>query len=314
MKPSIRLVALMLTSVACMVFAAAPAAAQGKEPSADEVQKITAAAAQVQPQVKPEKPRKLLVFSVAYGFWHTAIPYGKKAVEVLGAKTGAFEATVSDDLANFEPEKLKEFDAVFFNNTNEEIFLPADFGKLAGDAKEQAVKRDANLKKSLAAFIASGKGLAAIHAAVNSFRQWPEFGEILGARFDNHPWGAGSTVTLKIDDPTHPVARAFKGRPFTVTDEIYQVKDPYSRQVLRVLVSIDAAKTNMKVQGINRKDGDFGMTWVKSYGQGRVFYNALGHEHNLFWNPTVLQHFLDGIQFALGDLKGDTTPSAKTAK
>ena len=53
------------------------------------------------------------------------------------------------------------------------------------------------------------------------------------------------------------------------------------------------------------------MTWIKSYGQGRVFYCALGHQHELFWNPIVLQHYLDGMQFVLGDLKADTTPSAK---
>jgi type 1 glutamine amidotransferase len=96
-------------------------------------------------------------------------------------------------------------------------------------------------------------------------------------------------------------------------DEIYQVSDPYSRDKLRVLVSIDTAKTDMNVKGINRKDGDFGMVWVKSYGKGRVFFSAFGHTHDLFWNPMILAHWLDGIQFALGDLKADTTPSAKAA-
>ena len=308
-------VALILGLVTLTVLAAtALPAAERKEPSAQEIEKITAAAASVQPAVKPEKPRKLLVFSVAYGFWHTAIPYGKAAADALARKTGAFEATVSDDLANFEPDKLKEFDAVCFNNTNEEIFLPENFAKLAGEEKAKAAARDERLKKSLAAHLAGGKGLAVIHAGVACFRQWPEFGEIMAARFDNHPWGSGSTVTLKVDDPAHPVARAFKAEPFTVTDEIYQVKDPYSRERVRVLLSIDTARTNMNVKGINRTDGDFAMTWVKSYGQGRVFYCALGHEHPLFWNPKVLQHFLDGIQFALGDLKADTTPSAKVPK
>jgi hypothetical protein len=306
--------AVLVLSAVALVAPGLILAAARKEPSAEEVEKITAAAAAAVPAVKAEKPRKLLVFSVAYGYWHSAIPYGKKAVELLGTKTGAFEATVSDDLANFEPERLKEFDAVFFNNTNEEVFLPEDFAKLTGDEKERAAKRDADLKKSLTAWLAGGKGLAVIHAGVACFRKWPEYGDIIGARFDNHPWGAGSTVTLKIDEPAHPLARAFKGRPFTVTDEIYQVKDPYSRERLRVLVSIDAARTNMNVNGINRKDGDFGMTWVKPYGQGRVFYCALGHEHPLFWNATVLQHFLDGIQFVLGDLKADTAPSAQAAK
>jgi type 1 glutamine amidotransferase len=65
---------------------------------------------------------------------------------------------------------------------------------------------------------------------------------------------------------------------------------------------------------IHRADMDFAMTWVKTYGKGRVFYCALGHQHELFWNPVVLQHYLDGIQFALGDLKADPTPSVKPPK
>jgi len=76
-----------------------------------------------------------------------------------------------------------------------------------------------------------------------------------------------------------------------------------------VLLSIDTGKTNLNVNGIARKDGDFAMGWIKSYGKGRVFYNALGHDHDLFWNPMVLQHWLDGLQFVLGDLKADTKPS-----
>ena len=309
MTPRItKLGVLTVTAIGLLILASSAWAAD-KAPTAEEVKKI-ADAAQGLVAAKPEKPRKLLVFSVAYGYWHDSIPCGQEAVKAMAARTGAFEATVSDDLANFEPEKLKSFDAVFFNNVNEEIFLPAGFDKLSAEDKAKATERDAELKKSLAAFIAGGKGLAAIHAATNAFRQWPEYGDILGARFDNHPWGAGSTVTLKIDDPTHPVVKAFKGEPFKLTDEVYQVADPYSREKVRVLLSIDTAATNMNVQGLHRKDNDFAIAWVKPCGQGRVFYSAIGHEHALFWNPTVLQHFLDGIQFALGDLKGETKPSA----
>jgi type 1 glutamine amidotransferase len=152
---------------------------------------------------------------------------------------------------------------------------------------------------------------------VASFRDWPEFGNIVGARFDNHPWGAGSTVVLRVEEPEHPLMAAFKERFFIVTDEIYQVTDPYSRQNLRVLLTVDPQRTRTtpeQQKNVHRRDGDFAMTWVKRYGQGRVFYCALGHQHELFWNPIVLQHYLDGIQFALGDLTADTTPSAKLVK
>jgi type 1 glutamine amidotransferase len=282
----------------------------GPVPTEKEIKQITAAAPD-KPTVQPTKPRRLLVFSRSYGFKHTSISYGRKAVEIMAKKTGAFEVVTSDDLFLFKPENLKHFDAIFFNNTNNEIFLPENFDKLSKDKQAAAVKLDEELKKNLVDFIASGKGLGVLHAGVASFRNWPEFGEIIGARFDNHPWVSGSEVTLKVDEPRHPVAQAFKNPTWVVSDEIYQVKAPYTRDNLRVLLSIDTEKTNMNVGGIHRKDKDFAMTWIKSYGQGRVFYFALGHQHELFWNPVFLQHILDGIQFALGDLEGDTTPSSK---
>ena len=306
--------ALLVLAAAVAAAASAQAAAapdKNKGPSAEEVRKMTEAAP-AQARVRPEKPRRLLVFSVSPGYWHDAIPYGKKVAEILGARTGAYEAVVSDDLGNFEPQNLRKFDAVLFNNTNNELFLPPDFDKRAGAEKEAAQKRDAALKRSFSEWLSGGRGLAILHAGIASFPKWPEFGEIGGARFDGHPLGQ-RTVTVKVDEPGYPLAAAFKSPTFEIKDEIYQVTDPYSRQTLRVFLSLDAAKTDTRVKGINRKDGDFGMAWVKSYGQGRVFYSALGHVHDLFWNPMVLQHWLDGFQFVLGDLKADTTPSAKAA-
>ena len=286
-------------------------AAQG-EPTAEEVKKMQAAAP-ARARVQPAQPRKVLVFGRSWGYKHSAIPYGAKAFEIMGRKTGAFEAVVTNDDAMFEPANLRQFDAVVFNNTNNEIFLPENFEELSTQEKADAVARDEMLKKSLVEFLSSGKGLAVTHAGVASFRNWPEFGDIIGARFDNHPWGAGSTVTLRVEEPDHPVVAAFKDPYFIVTDEIYQVKAPYSRDKVRVLLSVDPDRTRISPQqseAIHREDMDFAMTWIKSYGKGRVFYCALGHEHPLFWNPVVLQHYLDGIQFVLGDLAGDMTPSA----
>ncbi|RKY07676.1 MAG: hypothetical protein DRP66_06200 [Planctomycetota bacterium] len=305
----------ILLLATCMSAGPGVLAAKGA-PTDEEVARMVAAASKVT-AVKPAKPRKVLVFSISWGYKHSSIGYGKKAFEILAKKTGAFEAVISDDISMFEPENLKQFDAVVFNNTNNEIFLPENFDKLPAAEKEKAARYDARLKASLVKYLKKGGGLAVTHAGVASFRKWPEYGNIIGARFQNHPWGAGSTVTLKVDEPDHPVAGAFARPVFEVTDEIYQVADPYSREKLRVLVSIDAGLTPTDMKSITparRKDKDFAITWIKSYGKGRVFYCALGHQHELFWNKMILQHYLDGVQFAAGDLKGSTTPSAKLRK
>ena len=97
-------------------------------------------------------------------------------------------------------------------------------------------------------------------------------------------------------------------------DEVFQFMDGhFTREKLHVLLNIDTDKTDVgqdrRILADRRKDLDFPITWIKRYGLGRVFYTTLGHNPHIWWDPKLLQHFLAGIQFALGDLEADTTPS-----
>ena len=56
-------------------------------------------------------------------------------------------------------------------------------------------------------------------------------------------------------------------------------------------------------------DGTYPIAWINTHGKGRCFYCSLGHREEIYWNPTVLKHYLAGIQYALGDLEADATPS-----
>jgi type 1 glutamine amidotransferase len=264
-----------------------------------------------EPTVKPQKARRLLVFTLCKGFRHSSIECCATALKLMGRETGAYEAVISADIAMFEPKNLRQFDAVCFNNTTGELFLPQKLEELPEPAQQAARELDARLKKSLLDFVRSGHGVVGIHAATDCFYKWPEYGEMMGGCFHGHPWH--EKVTLKIDEPEHPINAAFGGEPFEVVDEIYQFRDPYSRQKLRVLLSLDTSRTDMNKKGIHRDDNDFAVSWVRNYGKGRVFYCSLGHREEIFWNRTVLRHYLDGIQFALGDLKADAAPSAEAA-
>ena len=115
-------------------------------------------------------------------------------------------------------------------------------------------------------------------------------------------------LAIKLDEPDHPLNKAFCGKGFLIKDEIYKIKDPYSRDNLRILLSLDMSNKRNKP---GRPDNDNAISWIRELGQGRVFYCSLGHNNQIFWNPAVLRHYLDGIQYALGDLKADATPSAK---
>jgi hypothetical protein len=271
---------------------ASEAAEQSIEP---RVIQAVEAALPKKARVNPRQKRRLLVFTLCKGFPHESIPLGARVLDLLGRKTGAYEAVVSDDPASFKAEFLARFDGVCMLNTTGSLFDSAE------------------LKNNLLEFVQNGKGIVGIHAATDCFYDWPAYGEMMGAYFDGHPWGAADIVHVKLDDPGHPVCSAFKGRGFSVTEEIYQFKAPYSRATSRILLSLDMSRTSAKNTGVNRTDNDFAVSWVRHYGQGRVFHCSLGHNEAVFAMPAVLQHYLDGIQFALGDLPADTTPSTELA-
>ncbi|MBN1508759.1 MAG: hypothetical protein JW955_18065, partial [Sedimentisphaerales bacterium] len=133
--------------VAVVAALSLPARLWGQDPvpTKDEIATMQAAAPD-KPRVVPLKPRKLLVFSRSWGYKHTARPFGAKAIEIMGAKTGAYEPVlIEDDDSLFEPRNLRQFDAVVLNNTNEEIFLPEDFDKLPVDEQAKATQRDERL-------------------------------------------------------------------------------------------------------------------------------------------------------------------------
>ncbi|MCH8118852.1 MAG: ThuA domain-containing protein [Planctomycetes bacterium] len=264
-----------------------------REVTAEEVQKIEKAVPR-RATVRTRRPRKLLVFWRCEGFFHKSIPVGNKALELMGERTGAYDVVITDDYSVFTAEKLKQFDAVCLNNTTGLKFDP---------------KENPERCKALMDFVKSGKGIVGIHAATDNFNQWPEAREMMGGKFTGHPWGSGGTWAIKIDEPDHPLMKAFKGKGFKINDEIYRTDPPlYSRDKQLVLMSLDMSDPTTKAKASKPADADTGISWVKRCGKGRIFYCSLGHNDHIFWNPAVLRHYLDGIQFAFGDYKVDTKP------
>jgi type 1 glutamine amidotransferase len=250
---------------------------------------------------QPKQARKILIFSRTAGFRHGSIPVGAKAITMMGDKTGAYQAHHTEDESIFEPEKLKAFDAVFMLNTTGDCLKPKNLGK------EEALQREEALKKSFADFVSSGKGLIGVHSATDTYHRWKEYNQMMGGTFAGHPWH--TKVPVKNLEPSHPINEAFKGMDFEITDEIYQFRaDTALPTDRRFLLSLDTQK--MDVSKGNRKDGLYPVSWVGTFGKGRTFYCSLGHREEVYWNPTILKHYLAGIQYALGDLPADARPTA----
>jgi hypothetical protein len=172
------------------------------------------------PTRPPEKPRKILVFNLCNGFKHSSIPYWDKALEIMGKKTGAFQVEISNDMSAFDAENLAKFDAVCLNNTT-------------------GLKFSQSQRESLMNFVKGGKGIIGVHAATDNFYDWPDAAKMMGGQFSGHPWGGGGTWAIKIDEPSHPLTAAFKGKGFKVKDEIYRTAAPfYSRAEQLVLMPL----------------------------------------------------------------------------
>ncbi len=263
------------------------------------LQKIVAALPD-KPQVPPLKPRKLLVFYRTDRFVHGSIPEWNRMLELLGEKTGAYRATLSQSYDDLTPERLKEFDAVFFNNTCR-MMTPEP------------------VKAALMDFVKSGKGFAGNHGSGDNWQDWGDGRDMLGAVFNTHPFGS---IQIKIDDSRSPLTAVFGGKAFPFSDEIYAFTAPYSREKLRVLLSVDHPnspnvqkeeqkvldRTGGKPAGFVRPDHDYAISWIRAWGNGRVFYCSLGHGEHVTWDPAIVRFNLAGIQYALGDLKADDTP------
>lgn len=302
--------------LACWLVSQFPAAAPAQI-DAHHAEQIRKAAQEVKPHAAPKTPRTVLIWNTPPSLMDKdphkgyCIPYGAEAMKALGETSGAFKPVESDDLAMYAPENLKQFDAIILNNSSGPWITPT-----AADMAKPALKKlgteakdiEEALRKSFLDFLDQGGGVVCLHFAIAANRQWPEFKELFGATFTGHPWTEEIGVT--VEEPDHPLVAAFGGKDFRITDEIYQYGPPYDRSKLRVLMSVDPATTNMGPRWIDRKQTDFALTWVKTYGKGRIFNTSFGHMASLYSNPQVLQFYLDAIQFATGDLDAPTEPRA----
>jgi type 1 glutamine amidotransferase len=145
---------------------------------------------------------------------------------------------------------------------------------------------------------------------------WPEFNKMIGGFFKFH-WNDGQPIHYKIDDPNNPINTPFKGLDdFVVVDETYTMgRDTYSRQNLRVLTSIEYGKMSAEDKAKEqypRADGDYALSWIRREGKGRVFYEAHGHNERIYAMKPILEHVLYGMQYVLGDLAVDDSPSVKS--
>lgn len=221
--------------------------------------------------------RKVLYLTHSAGFKHDVLPLSEKIFKQIGERSGAFEVTSTQDCTVLSSDGLKPYDAVVFYTTGE---LPI--------SDEQ--------KAAFLDFIKSGKGFVGIHSATDTFYKWPEYGELVGGYFDQHPWH--QEVSINVEDQRHPATHHLQ-KSFKITDEIYQFKD-FSRSRVHVLLSLDVNSVDLNKPAVRRTDKDFALAWWRNYGKGHVFYTALGHRPEVWQDERFQQHLLGAVRWAMG--------------
>ena len=200
MQTYIRLLQAVSILIGAVAFFSIAAADDAQVPAGDLAR--IRAACPAAPAVKPERPRRVLIYSKWRAFRHDSIPWGAAAMRILGEKTEAFEPVLSADSAVFEPETLAKFDVVIFNNNCEKGI------------------DEPRRRRALFDFVKNGGGIVGIHSASYD-PNWPEFIELLGACSVDHPWNSGSTVSVRVTEQESPLVKPFGKGPFRHTDEIF---------------------------------------------------------------------------------------------
>jgi type 1 glutamine amidotransferase len=249
----------------------------------------------------PHRKRVLAWADVSQGYQHDSVSHALATIERLGYETGAYDTIIRTDsqlitkrpvlTADGKPslyaKNLNDFDAIFFFGVREITLTPEQRADLLSFVRDD------------------GKGFVAAHAALTTFFSWPEFGDLIGGRFDEHPWGI-TNAPVVVEDHAFPGMSTLPAR-FDHTDEYYQVKD-FSRSKARVLLRLGVSHLDLSAPLVHHKDADFPLAWAKNYGKGRVYYSALGHDPSTWDDRAVQEMYFEAIKWSLGLTDADLAP------
>lgn len=268
--------------------------------------------------VDPGRPRTALVFSASPGYKHDVIPQVKAVFQTMEKKTGVCTFIMSDDVSWFESHNLKTVDAVILNNTcsdRKERHLFRDMlihqvdtygGTYAGLSETERNTKAAEFEQNLLDYVADGHGLMVVHGGIVCINRSPEISSMIGGSFDFHP--PFQEITLEPVEPDHPLLKGFRGQSFTHQDEPYIFKGAYTDKSFRPLLQMDVSKLRPDTPERVASDTRY-VSWIKPHGKGRVFFSSPSHGAESYTRPELLQFYLDGLQYALGDLPcDDSTP------
>lgn len=183
-----------------------------------------------------------------------------RQLQPVMAKRGV-DLTYTDSMAALDPKVLGKYDG---------LLVYANIDKITPDQE-----------KALLDYVAAGKGFIPLHCASYCFLNSPRCIELTGAQFKRHGTGVFRTTVAAAE---HPITKGYE--PFESWDETY-VHHKHNEKDRTVL----EYRTD--------KDGKEPWTWVRTHGQGRVFYTAWGHDARTWGHPGFHDLVERGIRWAV---------------
>ncbi|PZX55455.1 trehalose utilization protein [Algoriphagus ratkowskyi] len=260
-----------------------------------------------------KKKKKILVFSMHTGFWHWVNPHTSAMIQIISDKSGTFEVTTSTDIAMMEADKLKEFDAVVFNNTNSKPQYRNLFvDKISEDTSLDSVTvwAQANkLEQNIINYVKKGGGILLVHGGDTMLNNSAEFSKLTGGSFDYHT--KQQAFQVRIVDASHPLTKSLPADGYNHVDEPYFYKGAYDKLDFHPLTYFNNAEIEGQRKGQEKTSGKTYVSWIRKEGKGRAMYISTSHNAHSFENANILAYFLDALQYVAGDVKVDETPIGK---
>jgi len=247
--------------------------------------------ATVLPGTQAQETRVLMV-TQSQGFRHGSVTRNdgelstaEIAMIQLGQQTELFKVDCTQDVAaDFTKENLQNYDVVMFYTTGALPIAEEDRDYFFGTWLKQ-----------------KGHGVIGFHSATDTFKDYEPYWDMIGGSFNGHPWGSGTKVTIAVHDTDHPITKSF-GDEFVIRDEIYQYRNWQPAKV-RVLMSLDMSKCKPA------KPYHVAVAWVKEYGDGRIYYNNLGHNKGTWTNGAFLDSVTAAVNWVNGELEAEAAPN-----
>jgi type 1 glutamine amidotransferase len=254
-------------------------------------------------QSGPPKKHLLIWADTRNGIAQHDIAHAEAVIEEMGYTSGLWDSYIRTDsniiakrprMTTGEPASggpsLCNVDAIFFLGHRE-------------------IDLDAQGRSDLLWFVHDqGKGFVLAHTGVGAFESWPEFNDMIGGQYDDHPWGT-TTAKLIVNDPHFPGMEFKTGEEFK--DEFYQLKNFRADQI-HVVLSLDTSNLDMTRQAVHSRDA-FALAYAKIYGKGRVFYSTFAHAPATWDDPHVRDLYMGAIKWALGLVDSDVAPNPGAA-